>query len=147
IRRAVQIDPRCRHASCLEFVQALKGENKAAVDPAAWSLTSRPPVAKEKRQATRYPCAVATLCEHRTSIHSEATTAVGQWPGQVLNLSATGVGLLLARRFEPGTVVAVVLENSTRTFQVRVNVRVIRLLQAEKNQWFLGAAFTEPLPK
>ena len=95
----------------------------------------------------RYPCTVATLCELLTSIHPEETSALGHWPGQVLNLSATGVGLLLGRRFEPGTVVAIVLESSTRTFQVRTDVRVIRSMQAEGTQWFLGGAFTEPLAK
>jgi serine/threonine protein kinase len=147
IRRAVQIDPQCRHASCLEFVEALKGENKAVANPGPRSPSKRPPHTQEKRRAIRYPCTVATLCELLTSIHPEETTAVGHWPGQVLNLSATGLGLLLGRRFEPGTVVAVVLESSTRTFQVRADVRVIRSLPAEGTQWFLGAAFNEPLAK
>jgi serine/threonine protein kinase len=142
IRRALQLNPECRQASCLEFIESLSGKKKSAARPG-----SRRPSVKEKRQAVRYPCAVVSLCELATSIHPQETTVLDRWEGQVVNLSATGLGLVLSRRFESGTVLGVVLENSARTFQLRADVRVIRSLRSEKSQWFLGAAFTQPLAK
>jgi hypothetical protein len=104
-------------------------------------------VTEDRRRAARYPCTVASLCEFSPSIHPQETTALGHWEGQVLNLSATGIGVLLGRRFERGTVVPIVLENPARTFRIRADVQVVRSLRSEGNQWFLGAAFTKPLEK
>ena len=147
IRRAVQIDPQCRPADCLEFIQSLRGENTATGGKVARPAARQSTDTKEKRRATRYPCTFATVCELSTSIHPEEPSLLEPWQGQILNLSTVGIGLLLGRRFQPGTLVAIVLENPPRTFQVRANVRVVRSLKVEPTQWFLGVAFLESLSK
>lgn len=148
IRRAVQVDPERRHASCLEFIQALKGEgNPVAVASPGGAAPKRSSNAKDKRRAARYPCAVATLCELVTSIHKGDTAACELWDGQVVNLSSTGIGLTLGRRFEPGTIVTAMLANADRTFEIRVDVRVVRSRRSEGKQWYVGGDFTEPLAK
>ena len=152
IRRAVQVDPQRRQASCLEFIQALTskadsplqlvGRGAEGVSP---SKGSRP--AKERRRAVRYPCTLASICEVATSIHGEETAGLDRWPAKVLNLSIAGIGLMLDRRFEPGTVVWTMLENSDRTFQFRADLQVIRSIRSGANQWFIAATFTKPLLK
>ena len=146
IRRAMQIDPSRRHASCLEFIQGLKGEGESATS-SGWQpgKTQRPSI--ERRHAARYPCTLATLCELVTSIHPEETTALDQWPGKVLNLSTGGIGMLLDRRLEPGTILGAVLECLDRSFQCKAELKVVRCLRTSGNQWFIGAAFVVPLEK
>jgi serine/threonine protein kinase len=152
IRRAVQVDPQRRHASCLEFIQSLTGEGNGSAVPSGWepegstsNRGQRP--AKERRRATRYPCTLATLCELATSIHPEEDSLLDRWPGKVLNLSATGIGLLLDRRIEPGTVVGVVLESPDGSFQYRTELKMVRSIPSEGKKWFIGGAFVTPLEK
>src|SRR5581483_8607426 len=50
----------------------------------------------ERRAWVRYPCAGDTSCLPIVAAPDS------QWPGQVVDLSAGGVGVLLPRRFETG---------------------------------------------
>jgi serine/threonine protein kinase len=147
IRRAVQVDPNRRHASCLEFIQALTGGGNpeaptaGGVGPRLQRTGSR----EDRRRAARYPCTLATICEIRTSIHSGEDAALDQWSGKVLNLSATGVGLLLDRRFESGTLLAALLESHDHSFQFQAKIQVIRSIRADDNKWYTGACFIPAL--
>lgn len=148
IRRALQVDPQRRQASCLEFIQSLKGGGAA---PAASTPGGpcgrrvRPP--EERRRSVRYPCTLATVCEVQTSIHAADPVNPEPWPAQVVDLSQAGIGMVLDRRFEPGTGLSILLQAPDQGFKYRSEMRVQRCIRAGGNQWFIGAAFTVALEK
>jgi serine/threonine protein kinase len=149
IRRAVQADPQRRYASCLEFIQALTGEDTGAApssvpEPAA--APRRHPI-RERRKGVRYPFTRATVCGMNLSIHEGEAEALGTWEGTVQNLSVAGAGLLLSRRLERGTVVKVTLESPDRRHRRTVELGVARVSRARGRQWFIGGVFAKPLKK
>jgi serine/threonine protein kinase len=159
IRRTVHADPQYRPASCQELIQLLSGEKKGTELPRLRTAErSRP--AENRRRSVRYPCALATVCEVSASIHEELTLSpsaaaeervrgpgVDSWPGQVLNLSVNGVGLLLGRRFEPGTTASLVLATPDQSVEVQVEMHVVRALALGNNQWFIGATLAATLER
>lgn len=146
IRRTVQVDPQRRPASCLELIDVLTGRQDQPAQRARPTAKATRP-ANERRRAVRYPCALATVCEVLPSIHCEPDQPGDHWPGQVLNLSVTGAGLLLKRRFEPGTLATLTLETPDRKVQLQVGMEVVRVIPAGNNQWFIGAVLESPLEK
>ncbi|MCI0456530.1 MAG: protein kinase, partial [Gemmataceae bacterium] len=158
IRRAAHADPDRRYASCLEFIQALTAETAAGAQegseltpvPVSASPTARPKQprpAHERRRAVRYPCALPTLCDALTSIHPGGNEAEDRWPGNVVNLSVSGIALMLKRRFEPGTLVKLELQSPDQTFRCRLELKVVRVERGRAGHWFLAGTFTSPLDR
>jgi serine/threonine protein kinase len=150
IRRALQVEPERRQASCGEFIQALTGEGPVAPwspveRPAASPATKRP--ARERRRAVRYACHLSTFCELLTSIHDGEAAAHDSWPVTVRDLSVGGIKFAINRRFEAGTVIVVQLKAPDRSFQRSAEMRVIRVTPVRGGQWLIGGAFSEPLGK
>jgi serine/threonine protein kinase len=144
IRRAVQANPRQRHGSCLEFIAALTGAG-AATDPPATPAPARR--AANRRRSLRYPCTLATVCEVGTSVHEGEDGAEDRWSATVQNLSVTGVGLLLQRRFEPGTVVKVLLESPDGRVRRSLDLHILRVSPAAGGRWATGGTFSQELSK
>jgi hypothetical protein len=69
----------------------------------------------------------------------------GWWQGRALEVSMGGMGLLLGRRFEPGTVLTVDVESLAAAFSSRVQVRVIQAIPRPPGCWFLGCVFAQGL--
>ena len=66
------------------------------------------------------------------------------WPGKIRDASAGGIGLILKRRFEPGTVLSVELvakPEGRRSFLARV----IHVTPDRKGRWIIGCAFAKPI--
>jgi eukaryotic-like serine/threonine-protein kinase len=145
IRRAVQVDAERRHATCLEFVRALNGEEVMETVEVPRGKRQRP--SEERRRSVRYACTIATLCELRASIHPGTATPPDQWDSKVLNLSVSGIGLLLQRRFEPGTRLTILLESPDHRFQHRAEITVVRNIRVADRQWYMGAVFGQPIDK
>jgi serine/threonine protein kinase len=151
VRRAIQADPRRRHASCPEFIAALTGDAYGTVGK--HGFISRPvskerqPAATQRRSALRFDCALTASCVINLSMHEQETECEKAWEAQVCNLSVSGIGLLLQRRFEPGSILRVVITsrsgNATETKQIRVG----RVTPADGNRWFLAGTLTKPLSK
>ena len=78
-----------------------------------------------------------------TGIVDGAEDAQESWPVVVRDVSTGGVGLLLARRFEKGTVFAIELGygSSARSLPVRV----ARVGAEAMGHWFHGCAFVDPI--
>jgi serine/threonine protein kinase len=155
IRRAMRADPTERHASCLELIAALtdsKSESSAAPQPRATSAV-RPrgsparTVAQERRVSVRYPCEVETECHHDTSLHSGTPELQESWEAAVKDLSLTGIGLILNRRFEPGSVLTVQIDSTDGQFSKTLEMIVNRVKRAARECWFLGCTFSHPLDK
>jgi serine/threonine protein kinase len=152
IRRAIMADPDRRFASCPEFVAALTGEKPSSSPPAparrggacSGAKKSKAPD-KDRRTAVRYDCALPTSCVISLSLHDEETEWQTQWPAQVVNLSVTGIGLVVSRRFEPGTVFSIDLTSGNGEVKRTRQVRVRRVTPAADKGWYLGGVLTEKL--
>jgi WD40 repeat protein len=101
---------------------------------------SRPPVSSadsrswERRILARFPFEMEAVC-HRTG-----GTARAQ-PGKVCNISAHGLGLRLARRFEAGTELSLDLNDTPKSVAGTLHVRVMNVRETEPGCWLHGCAF------
>jgi serine/threonine protein kinase len=155
VRRAVLADPDRRYASCPELIAALSGKGEVAGTSAAGECTSsarqsrkggRSP-GQERRTAVRFDCILPTCCTINLSVHPDATECQTRWKGQICNLSVSGIGVLLSRRFEPGSVLIVDLASSNGETKRRREMRVVRVSRHREGGWFVGGALTEKLSK
>jgi hypothetical protein len=71
----------------------------------------------------------------------EAIDKEDRWPAVVRDLSRHGVGLVLERRFSPGTI----LEVELRQPELVREVRVVQVTKLAANQWLLGCTLNVPL--
>jgi serine/threonine protein kinase len=155
IRRAILADPARRYASCPEFITALMGEVKASAarattkprGPARRTLSKATKLDQERRTAMRYECALPTTCTINRSVHPDGPELETQTDAQVCDLSIGGIGLLLARRFEPRSILTVAICNDTGDFELTRELRVLRVAKADGRGWFLAGTFLKKLNK
>jgi hypothetical protein len=86
----------------------------------------------ERRNAPRCLSNLETSCQ---------VAGVGereQWHACVHDLSTTGIGLILKRRFEPGTLLSFVLDSQTRPCTHSFLARVVHARPHEDGGWRLG---------
>ncbi|MBY0459377.1 MAG: PilZ domain-containing protein, partial [Gemmataceae bacterium] len=101
----------------------------------------------DRRGAVRYALGVGTNCTINRSVFDPPGTPGGaaddSWPLVVQDVSATGVGLLLARRCEPGA--ELILEVPAGDGVLALAVRVVRVRKDGFGHWAHGCAFPAPL--
>jgi hypothetical protein len=107
--------------------------NRVRAEPAGNAL------ATERRVFVRYPCDLETNC------HPLAAGSGPEWAGQVNDLSRGGVGLILTRRFELKTLLAIELQSRSGEFARRVFGRVVHVQRRDDGAWLLGCAFANEL--
>jgi hypothetical protein len=88
----------------------------------------------ERRVAVRYSTDVASSCAPVQGVKDYP------WYGRVGDISRTGLSLLLGRRFEPGTLLAVELHDRTHQPMHKLLVRVIRVKKLRPSEWLVGCA-------
>ncbi len=144
LRRATDPDPAKRPATCAEFLKVLRGRPMTAGTP---KPDVRPPAeADNRRGCVRYSLGVGSNCTINTSVFDATFDSQEEWPLVVQDVSATGIGLLLARRCEPGTELAVEVSVAGADREVRrLPVRVVRVRKDHYGHWTHGCAFLEPL--
>jgi hypothetical protein len=81
------------------------------------------------------------------SVHEEQTDCQTDWQAQVCNLSLTGVGLVLSRRFEPGSILTLNLTSRSGESTASRPMRVVRVLRVDGNRWFIAGTLLEELTK
>jgi serine/threonine protein kinase len=159
IRRAMSPDPGKRPANCLQFIKLLPGlapmvqaggKSGSVKDTGSFPAiavvhtpapaTTRPD-GRERRQSVRRPCRQPTACTIDTDVFPGGTAGNETWPATVYDLSAQGVGLILARRFEPGTVFTIELEGGIRKQPRALTARVVRVQPDSFGHWFHGCTF------
>lgn len=148
VRRATDPDPARRPASCAEWLKLLRPRTKtvaprADVRPAAADTDDR-------RAFVRYAVGVGSSCIINSSVfdshpHGEAPDPVAVWPLVVRDVSAGGIGILLARRCEPGTELAVELVTGANRVSRSLPVRVVRVRKDTIGHWVHGCEFLSPL--
>ena len=146
IRRATHLDPTRRPATCAEFVKLLRtrspstGTKKADARGADAATTNR-------RGCVRYALGVGSNCTINASVFDPPDTLSDTnevWPLVVQDVSATGIGLLLARRCEPGTELSVEVADAGRALRC-LPVRVVRVRKDNFGHWMHGCTFLTPL--
>ena len=102
------------------------------------------PKGAERRASIRYSCDPESFspnnqCRPITEAQREF------WSATVRDLSTSGIGLVVNRRFESGTLLIVTLEDAERTARSSFLVRVMRVSQESKTTWLHGCAFPHQL--
>jgi serine/threonine protein kinase len=140
VRKAMHPDPAKRPATCLEFTKMLIVPTRGVPrpQPAATPM----PRGAERRASARFERNRGSRALVDTGVHpgSGYTEA---WPLMIRDVSAGGVGLLLARRFEVGTEMSI--EVGTGPRPQSLPVRVVRVAPEGMGHWFHGCAFDPPL--
>jgi serine/threonine protein kinase len=146
IRTATEPLPERRPQSCLEFFKLLTARKRSAIGTARMPPTTSPVDGQSNRRAfVRVPMKVGACAAVNIDVHSN-DGAEELWPLVVHDLSAGGMGILLARRFEPGTVLNVELVEQLNEKPTRFPVKVVRLQRDKAGYWLHGCAFEVPLP-
>lgn len=144
IGRATDPDPTKRPATCAEFLKVLRGRPLTTGTP---KPDVRPVAeADNRRGCVRYAVGVGGHCTINTSVFDSAPECQSHelWPLVLQDVSATGIGLLLARRCEPGTELLVEVAGPDRTF-CTLPVRVVRVRKDNYGHWMHGCVFLVPL--
>jgi hypothetical protein len=107
------------------------------------SPSPQTPPGAERRGSIRYPCDPESFgpdnsCRPITALKDDA------WGATLRDVSTGGVGLVVKRRFEPGTLLSLDLQDAEQTASRTVLVRVVRLTR-EGDDWVLGCAFIHKL--
>jgi serine/threonine protein kinase len=143
VRRAMAPDLTKRPATCLDFVKLLPAAAQwaAAGGKAGAKPTPPPKPAAERRGSPRRDCVVGATCVVNTSLFGGGPDGQESWPGVVRDVSAGGLGVVLARRFESGTVLTVELDGGLRKEARRLLVKVVRVKDEGLGHWRLGCQF------
>jgi len=92
---------------------------------------------QEKRMATRYDVELTT--------HFRPINGSRVWPAWIRDISPMGARLHAQRRFEPGTVIEVILANRAGDVQLTQLAHIRRIEPTRNNSWHLGCEFTNPI--
>jgi hypothetical protein len=92
-----------------------------------------------QRRWMRFPCNVGTMS-------CMSNTRPGEkHPASVLNISPGGIGLLLHRPFDQGTILRCDWTASKNQPAQTFEIRVVRVVEQSPGLWFLGGEFTDRL--
>jgi CheY-like chemotaxis protein len=122
-----------------ELRRVVLGEEKPpSPEPRPAVVDVAQPPGDERRTTVRFRCELDYSCQ-----------PVGRsgefWQGEVRDLSAGGVRLILARRFEAGTVLNIAVASASGQTAHRLLARVVRLAEEPDGQWSLGCSLVSPL--
>ena len=105
----------------------------AAVDP-------HPPP-RERRTAVRHLCDRETFCQPIAARRGDDW----RWPARIRDISLRGVGLLLSRRFERGTILVIELQGTGKICERMLIARVVHTTPHDAGDWIVGCEFINPL--
>jgi hypothetical protein len=93
---------------------------------------------KDRRAQERFPVNTDTAC----SFASPVVENFG--PVRIKNISMDGIGLQVARKVDPGTLLAMTITNTAKSFSKTVLVRVAHSTPQDGG-YLIGGTFTSPL--
>lgn len=146
IRRAMNPDSSRRPLTCLHFIQLLSGGRKARKRSGSIASTDTHrslPTVSERRGAERHLFRIGTTCVINTA--ASGGEAPEDWPTRIVDVSESGVGVILARRFEKGAMFVVEVEGDAKNPAVTLRVKVVRVRKETIGHWFHGCKFLFPL--
>jgi serine/threonine-protein kinase len=142
IRAALQGDPDRRPQTCLEFFKLLTARSR--FDDGTGEHPVGTPTGNDRRAAVRHTIGVGACGAVDPSAIAGVRRAPEEWPLVVRDVSAGGAGVLLARRFEPGTELQIELP-ADEAAPRRFTARVVRVEPRAAGHWAHGCVFPEPL--
>jgi hypothetical protein len=89
----------------------------------------------DRRVAVRYSCTMQSLCQTKTARPEDFW-----WWGKIQDISTSGIGVQIRRRFEPGALLVIEPLTGREAFQP-LQVRVIRATKRARGGWLLGCEF------
>lgn len=146
ICRCLQADPNLRFANFSEFIEALDQlESKGIVDFDDNTSPTLPEISipeedsdSERRRADRYATQVEARC-HTLQAQGQ------QWLGTIQDISITGVRVEATRRFEPGTILGLVVYDMILELESTHWAKVCWVRQLNNNFFSMGCSFNRPL--
>jgi hypothetical protein len=100
----------------------------------------RPPRADDHRTWVRFPCHVKAACQTVTPDEPEPA-----WPAQVLNISPSGIGLLVDRPVENGALLSLQLQGAGGQMTHTILACVVHVTAQAAGHWALGCNFIREL--
>lgn len=150
VAAGLQPEPEKRPQSCLAFFKLLTAREKVRTGPlrqvkqsAVVTLTAK---GQNRRTSVRFPLHVGTSGKVDADALGE-TDPPETWPLVVHDVSVGGVGILLARRFEPNTVLSIELAVSGSEPPKRFKCKVVRVQAESAGHWVHGCTFLNPMSK
>jgi hypothetical protein len=101
-------------------------------------------LAKDYRGANRRAC-VRYRCSRPIPRRMAIAESYVLLDGWLVDISVTGLGLLLGRPLDAGTLLFVDLESAPGAAPVELLARVVRATATPENEWILGCEFVNPL--
>jgi serine/threonine protein kinase len=148
VRWATDYDPAKQPVSCAEWLKILRSKSRAAATPRPDARTPQEQT-DERRASVRFAVGVGSSCTINTSVFddhpTEQTDASAIWPLVVRDVSTTGIGILLARRCEPGTELLIELMSEGSQVARSLPVTVVRVRRDTLGHWVHGCQFPMPL--
>jgi serine/threonine protein kinase len=147
ILRALRADRAERPGSCTEFIAELTDGGQRAQRARRGQTTHHDnaaprrarSVSAERRATVRFPSQVEGVC---LPVGGEKAV---RWTATIQDISAGGIRLLVRRRFEPGTVLAVEPHGLRPSRPSRLLARVVRVEPQARRRWVIGCAFSHRL--
>ncbi len=143
IVRAMSPDPEHRPATCRQFIQELRGAKAPATANSGLPSPITPAARIPRRPAVDRRATVRFVSKLKGTCRPLAAERKWRWTATIRDISAGGIGLILNRRFEPGTVLRVKLPGVSKK---RVYlVRVVRVQAHSARTWLVGCVFPRRL--
>jgi serine/threonine protein kinase len=150
IRKALDPDANKRPQSCLAFFKLLTARTRFDDELVAEELPdldNQPPHSPSERRAwVRHRLEVGAYGSIDTAVFGGSEDTEEIWPLVVRDVSLGGIGVLLARRFEPGTELVIELGGGQPDIPPRkLQTRVVRVEPEVAGHWLHGCVFLTPL--
>jgi hypothetical protein len=94
----------------------------------------------ERRVRVRHQTDRESLCQR-----GEGRLDHAWWLARIVDISSTGIGVVLRQRFPAGTMLTIELQNSAGDVSRTLQTRVIHTTPHPDGGWVLGCEFVSPL--
>lgn len=109
------------------------------------STTAPSPQADSASQKQERRASVRLQSQAKGSCQSLSMQREADWQATVRDISCSGIGLVLPRRFEPGSLLAIELTEATEGRRRLLLGRVARAVPQPEGDWLIGCTMANPL--
>jgi hypothetical protein len=106
--------------------------NQTSPRPSETATSTEEP---DRRATVRYPCNLKSNCG------LPEADAAARWPAEVLDLSATGIRLLVHSRFEPRSALVIELPGLEPGSVTAILAKVVHVKEHGPDVWQVGCVF------
>jgi hypothetical protein len=91
------------------------------------------------RPPSKRPTGLEAFCRSVAAVKDDP------WPARVRDLSSGSIGLVLTRRFEPGTLLVIELEKKTQSLTHTLVGRVVHAQPQTNGGWMIGCTLANKI--